>query len=156
MYTAIEYRDGTMSCNCPGWTRRVDVHGGRTCKHCEQMAVENTQAFQARTSVGAIKAMEERIARAVLPPRQVDSVYAEIRESRSQRQTASSTLPPLPYPLVCDQTLAPYLPAGTPFVFDNDGRREIRIATGDGQSVSADDMLPYPMAAAGVVPNWNR
>lgn len=32
-YETLQYSDGTTSCNCPGWTRRVDVNGERSCKH---------------------------------------------------------------------------------------------------------------------------
>lgn len=33
-YKCLVYKDGTMSCNCPGWTRRV-VNGVRECKHTQ-------------------------------------------------------------------------------------------------------------------------
>lgn len=33
-YETIRYTDGTVSCNCPGWTRRTAPDGSRTCKHC--------------------------------------------------------------------------------------------------------------------------
>lgn len=32
-YESLEYSDGTRSCNCPGWTRRVAADGTRSCKH---------------------------------------------------------------------------------------------------------------------------
>lgn len=32
-YETLQYEDGSLSCDCPGWTRRVDSHGGRSCKH---------------------------------------------------------------------------------------------------------------------------
>ena len=32
-YETLEYSDGTKSCNCPGWTRRVASDGSRSCKH---------------------------------------------------------------------------------------------------------------------------
>lgn len=32
-YETLRYTDGTTSCSCPGWTRRVDKNGGRSCKH---------------------------------------------------------------------------------------------------------------------------
>ena len=32
-YETLEYADGTRSCNCPGWTRRVAADGSRSCKH---------------------------------------------------------------------------------------------------------------------------
>lgn len=33
MYETILYVNGTSSCNCNGWTRRVDKQGKRSCKH---------------------------------------------------------------------------------------------------------------------------
>jgi hypothetical protein len=33
-YTVCEVSDGTVSCNCLGWTRR-NPPGGRTCKHTQ-------------------------------------------------------------------------------------------------------------------------
>jgi len=32
-YETLQYVDGSSSCNCPGWTRRVTAEGGRSCKH---------------------------------------------------------------------------------------------------------------------------
>ncbi len=32
-YETLQYTDGTTSCVCPGWTRRVDGAGNRSCKH---------------------------------------------------------------------------------------------------------------------------
>ena len=32
-YETLQYTDGSTSCNCPGWTRRVAADGSRTCKH---------------------------------------------------------------------------------------------------------------------------
>lgn len=32
-YETLQYADRTTSCNCPGWTRRVDPNGNRSCKH---------------------------------------------------------------------------------------------------------------------------
>lgn len=32
-YETIQYRDGSLSCDCPGWTCRVLEDGSRTCKH---------------------------------------------------------------------------------------------------------------------------
>src|ERR1035441_3667731 len=33
-YETLQYTDGTTSCNCKGWTRRVAQDGSRSCKHC--------------------------------------------------------------------------------------------------------------------------
>ena len=32
-YQTLQYRDGTTSCDCKGWTRRVAADGSRSCKH---------------------------------------------------------------------------------------------------------------------------
>ncbi len=32
-YQTLQYTDGTKSCNCKGWTRRVAANGSRSCKH---------------------------------------------------------------------------------------------------------------------------
>jgi hypothetical protein len=32
-YETLQYRDGSTSCNCKGWTRRVAADGSRSCKH---------------------------------------------------------------------------------------------------------------------------
>ena len=32
-YETLQYIDGSTSCNCMGWTRRVAPDGSRSCKH---------------------------------------------------------------------------------------------------------------------------
>src|ERR1700722_2862481 len=32
-YETLQYTDGSTSCNCKGWTRRVAANGSRSCKH---------------------------------------------------------------------------------------------------------------------------
>jgi hypothetical protein len=32
-YETLQYLDGSTSCNCKGWTRRVAADGSRCCKH---------------------------------------------------------------------------------------------------------------------------
>lgn len=32
-YQTLQYTDGTTSCDCRGWTRRVAANGSRSCKH---------------------------------------------------------------------------------------------------------------------------
>lgn len=32
-YQTLLYPGGQTSCNCPGWTRRVDAQGRRMCRH---------------------------------------------------------------------------------------------------------------------------
>jgi hypothetical protein len=39
IYTTLEYDNGSLSCDCPGWTRRVQPDGSRDCKHCRYVAM---------------------------------------------------------------------------------------------------------------------
>ena len=32
-YETLRYTDGSLSCNCPGWTRRIAADGTRSCRH---------------------------------------------------------------------------------------------------------------------------
>src|ERR1041385_6295182 len=32
-YETLQYTDGSSSCGCPGWTRRCQSDGSRSCKH---------------------------------------------------------------------------------------------------------------------------
>lgn len=32
-YQTLQYADGTTSCDCKGWCRRVAADGSRSCKH---------------------------------------------------------------------------------------------------------------------------
>jgi hypothetical protein len=32
-YQTVLYTNGTVSCNCKGWTRQTAYGGGRTCRH---------------------------------------------------------------------------------------------------------------------------
>jgi hypothetical protein len=32
-YQTLLYADGSMSCDCPGWCRRIASDGSRSCKH---------------------------------------------------------------------------------------------------------------------------
>jgi hypothetical protein len=41
-YETLLYADGSLSCNCPGWTRRLAADGSRSCKHTR--AVDMGQA----------------------------------------------------------------------------------------------------------------
>ena len=41
-YQTLKYSDGSTSCECHGWTRRVDPQGNRSCKHTRD--VESGQA----------------------------------------------------------------------------------------------------------------
>ncbi len=44
-YETLQFADGTTSCNCKGWTRRVAADGSRSCKHtrCVDMGTADNQ-----------------------------------------------------------------------------------------------------------------
>lgn len=48
LYETLLYVDRTMSCGCPGWTRRVDADGNRSCKHTRLVAAGLGNAEAAR------------------------------------------------------------------------------------------------------------
>lgn len=43
-YTTLLYEDGSTSCNCNGWTRRVADDGSRVCKHTREVEQKQRQA----------------------------------------------------------------------------------------------------------------
>lgn len=45
-YQTLLYNNGSTSCECPGWTRRVDALGKRSCKHTRSvdMGCADTEA----------------------------------------------------------------------------------------------------------------
>jgi len=60
MYETILYTDGkTTSCNCFGWTRRVDKQGKRSCKHTRMveqgMADQAAESFKTYVSIKGSK-----------------------------------------------------------------------------------------------------
>jgi hypothetical protein len=38
-YQTLLYVDGTTSCDCPGWCRRVAADGSRSCKHTRSVVL---------------------------------------------------------------------------------------------------------------------
>jgi hypothetical protein len=58
-YETLQYTDGSTSCNCPGWTRRVDATGNRSCKHTRMVdmgsAERESSAFHDYTKVSGPK-----------------------------------------------------------------------------------------------------
>ena len=52
-YQTLLYADGTTSCDCPGWCKRVAGDGSRSCRHTRSVVMgtagrecENTHAYQ--------------------------------------------------------------------------------------------------------------
>ena len=40
-YQTLLYANGTTSCECPGWCRRVAADGSRSCKHTRSVLMGN-------------------------------------------------------------------------------------------------------------------
>jgi hypothetical protein len=58
-YQTLLYADGSTSCDCPGWCRRVAADGSRSCKH--------TRSVLMRTADRECQSMHDRTAQAVVP-----------------------------------------------------------------------------------------
>ena len=43
-YETLRYSDASLSCNCPGWTRRVAADGTRSCKHTRAVDLNRADA----------------------------------------------------------------------------------------------------------------
>jgi hypothetical protein len=43
-YQTLLYTNFTTSCDCPGWTRRTDSNGKRTCRHTRSVQLGNADA----------------------------------------------------------------------------------------------------------------
>lgn len=55
-YETLRYTDQSMSCNCPGWTRRVAADGTRSCKYTR--AVDMGTADQQSTASHSYEALK--------------------------------------------------------------------------------------------------
>lgn len=44
-YQTLQRDDGNLSCDCPGWTRRVARDGSRTCKHVRLVLLDLADKF---------------------------------------------------------------------------------------------------------------
>ena len=73
-YETLQYDDGSTSCNCMGWCRRVAEDGSRSCKHTRQIdsgtaGVPAVDYTAGKTTVqgidGVIKAKKPAVKRAV-------------------------------------------------------------------------------------------
>ena len=89
VYQTVKYSDGTVSCNCPGWTNKKKGASERTCRHAKavvgvlsvcakvskgakvvkvptvakgQPSIQETKDRAARLSAGAAKAWRTRLA----------------------------------------------------------------------------------------------
>jgi len=86
-YTARLYSDGSSSCNCKGWTRRVAVDGSRECKHTRQLAEDyNCRARTDPTHTAPVITAQPKAYVPPLPVKQQPKVQQEtIVESPRRR-----------------------------------------------------------------------
>jgi len=43
-YETLQYTDGSTSCNCPGWCRRMTADGQRSCRHTRMVDMGTADA----------------------------------------------------------------------------------------------------------------
>ena len=49
IYETLRYTDGSTSCNCPGWTRRIAADGSRSCKHTRAVDMRRADSICSAT-----------------------------------------------------------------------------------------------------------
>lgn len=54
-YETLQWSDGSLSCDCPGWTRRVAKDGSRTCKHTRSVALDHGSDAVSQGGLGDAK-----------------------------------------------------------------------------------------------------
>lgn len=54
-YETLQFQDGTTSCDCPGWTRRLQSDGSRSCKHVRSVAMGDADSIAIKfTEIGKV------------------------------------------------------------------------------------------------------
>lgn len=76
-YETLRYSDGSLSCDCPGWCRRVADDGSRTCRHTR--SVETGSGFMISLSQG-------RVGNATPPPVTSAPATEAVTPTRMKRQ----------------------------------------------------------------------
>lgn len=66
-YQTLLHENGTVSCDCMGWTRRVAADGTRSCKHTRavDMGVADSQAEATKDYKGTTKSKAPKTAAAI-------------------------------------------------------------------------------------------
>ena len=77
-YEALQYTDGSTSCGCMGWTRRVAPDGSRSCKHTRAIdqGVADTQAMAHKDYTVSAAAVPAKAAQASLKKAAATKVQA--------------------------------------------------------------------------------
>jgi predicted nucleic acid-binding Zn finger protein len=63
MYQTLQFADAFISCDCPGWTKRVTASGGRDCKHVRM--VQLNLADQTAESFADLRSGSEKLSKIV-------------------------------------------------------------------------------------------
>jgi hypothetical protein len=70
-YQTLLYADGSTSCDCPGWCRRVAADGSRSCKHTRSVlmgtADQKCQSMHDPRAPAAVPAAAAPTQRAITP-----------------------------------------------------------------------------------------
>jgi hypothetical protein len=74
-YETLQYTDGSTSCQCPGWTRRVAPDGSRSCKHTDMVtdgtADQNCKSmvdYAAKSSTAKVKKTAVKVEQGLAAP----------------------------------------------------------------------------------------
>lgn len=54
-YQTLQYVDGSLSCDCSGWTKRVQPDGTRTCRHVRAVDAGVTVGYDCLSRVSEHK-----------------------------------------------------------------------------------------------------
>ena len=123
-YSTLLWKDGTASCDCPGWTQRISDDGERSCKHTKDLrprcpwiiaghvAKVKENAATKREKERALAELADRRGRELAEAR-AQMVKASEREERERRErfykgldaprrawTATDPAPPAPAPKI--------------------------------------------------------
>jgi hypothetical protein len=84
VYETLQYTTGALSCACPGWTRRVDRNGQRSCKHTRMV----------EQGVADMHAVSSKVYAPVSGQRQKPEVQARPVAPKQRRVEPSPAIPP--------------------------------------------------------------
>lgn len=116
LYTATLWADGTASCNCPGWTRRI-ADGHRECKHSKELWFWDGRAPKPVATKPWIEESDARAA-AAERDRKAQKVYGTPAQVQKNRYTVTRL--PDRFILVRDQKVAAPKPERARAAFDEE------------------------------------
>ena len=62
-YETLQYSNGSTSCNCMGWTRRVAADGTRSCKHTRlvDQGMADSECISTHSYEGPLSGVQQNI-----------------------------------------------------------------------------------------------